>query len=98
MYYAIRILLDEPVVLSDEPVLRVELSGSLVHAGVYQDGRPHRVYVDQGNGKLGLREEDIVLRGEYKADILCNRSEDMVSVPMGDGVAADIYPLAVYVN
>ena len=46
MYYAIRILLDEPVVLNDEPVLRVELSGSLVHAGVYQDGRPHRVYVD----------------------------------------------------
>lgn len=98
MYYAIRILLDEPAVLNTQPVLCVELSGGLVHAGVYQDGRPHRVYVDQGNERLGLREEDIVFRGEYEADILCKRSEDMVSVPMGDGMTADIYPLAVYVN
>lgn len=98
MYYAIRILLHEPMALNAQPVLHVDLSGGLVHAGFYQDGRPDRVYVDRGNGELGLKEEDIVLRGEYEADILCNRSEDMVSVPMGNGVAANIYPLTVYVN
>lgn len=98
MYYALRILLDEPVIPKGQPKLRVELSGSLVHAEDYQDGKPCTVYVDQGDGTLVLREKDIVFRGEYEADILCNRSEDMVSVPMRDGVAADIYPLAVYVN
>lgn len=96
MYYALWNLLDQPEKEKKNPIFHIE-TFNLVSAEFYEDGSISYEKTSDGARKA-VGEGSNVLEGSYKADIRCKQADKKVTVKMGNGIEAQVFPLGVYVN